>query len=94
MTLIRDQVALNSSSFVAITAPCEAESLQFSNDENGANDIYTRTDTAVAATQRRFLAGSYQVYRKEDGTTIKKGDTLFHAKTVTGSFNVNTEWKS
>lgn len=94
MTIIRVQYALDSASFLPITAPCEAESFLFSNDENAANDIYTRTIAADSTTQRRFPSGSFQVYKKDDGTRVKKGDVLFYAKTVSGTQNVNGELKS
>lgn len=94
MTIIRVQYALDSASFLPITAPCDAESFIFSNDENAANDIYTRTVSSDAATQRRFPAGSFQSYKKEDGTRIMKNEVLFYAKTVSGTQNVNGEFKS
>jgi hypothetical protein len=92
-------IAVDSVSWAPVTAPIDAKTVIFDNNESGAQSVNRRIDSADADTQKTISAGSQAVWTKSSDprswtrfSAFKQGTVIAYLKSVSGSFNVAVEF--
>lgn len=95
-------VAVDNSTWTAVTCPIYCKTIIFDNNEVGAVDIHRRIDSGSAATQKLIPAGMQGVWNLSSATSggnsstrnasFSAGQIVGYLKSVSGSFNVAVEF--
>lgn len=99
MTITRSKITVDSSTWTPVVWPAairdanlSGASFKILNDVAGANDIYTRSDSADVLTEQRQPAGTWVEYSPQVYPKLISNYTLLYVKSVSGSFDVCLEW--